>query len=328
MTAQSDWDMATQHAIYSTANVDRRDRVAFWCDLICDVFVNLDCANTGDDFFGTIQDRHVGQLQLSALESVKHSVIRSKYQIAKTSEDFFLVSMQLTGMGCLEQDGRTAVLGAGDWALYDATRWYKWRFEERFEQLVLKVPRDVLKEGLAFPEQLTARTINGASGMARVALDFVGSVLREAHTLAPHEIEHVSHNVIDVVSAALGHELTAQPVSSTTTKAAQLLRIKSHIVDHLRDAKLNRENIAASNGISVRYLNKLFESETNNITLWIRKQRLDRVARDLSDPKLFGRSISEIAYGWGFNNIPHFCRAFRDRFGRTPREYRTHPDNN
>ena len=35
--------------------------------------------------------------------------------------------------------------------------------------------------------------------------------------------------------------------------------------------------------------------------------------------------ISEIAYRWGFNDLSHFNKAFRERFGRTPGEWRNEP---
>jgi len=51
-------------------------------------------------------------------------------------------------------------------------------------------------------------------------------------------------------------------------------------------------------------------------------RRLDATRRDLCDPALAARSISEIAFAWGFNDAAHFSRAFRARFGRSPRELR------
>lgn len=33
-------------------------------------------------------------------------------------------------------------------------------------------------------------------------------------------------------------------------------------------------------------------------------------------------SITDIAFGWGFNSASHFARSFRDAFGMTPRDYR------
>ena len=42
----------------------------------------------------------------------------------------------------------------------------------------------------------------------------------------------------------------------------------------------------------------------------------------IADPAWRGHSMTEIAFGWGFNSAPHFTRTFRDRFGIPPREYR------
>ena len=309
-------------SVLTTDSVAPSDKEAFWRDLICDVFVQLECGNVGERFFGSIEDTQIADVQLSRVRSAQHDVLRSKRQIAKSADDFFLISLQVAGQGVVEQDGRTAVLRPGDFAMYDSTRRYELRFRNRFEQLVMKAPRSMLRNRLAFPERLTATPIRGSSGMARVAVEFLHSVAKEVGALEPHEVERVSHNVIDVMSAALGHNLVTQPVASTTSKAAQLVRIKVYISDNLRDPKLTRETVAAGNGISIRYLNKLFENEQTNVTLWIRDRRLDRIARDLADPELFGRSISEIAYSWGLNSIPHFCRVFREKFGVTPSAHR------
>jgi AraC-like DNA-binding protein len=34
------------------------------------------------------------------------------------------------------------------------------------------------------------------------------------------------------------------------------------------------------------------------------------------------RTISEIAYGWGFSGMTHFGRRFKAAFGSSPRDYR------
>jgi methylphosphotriester-DNA--protein-cysteine methyltransferase len=56
---------------------------------------------------------------------------------------------------------------------------------------------------------------------------------------------------------------------------------------------------------------------------WIKQARLDHCAADLSNPDLRERSITEIAFGWGFNDAAHFSRTFRAEFGMAPREYRS-----
>jgi transcriptional regulator GlxA family with amidase domain len=44
--------------------------------------------------------------------------------------------------------------------------------------------------------------------------------------------------------------------------------------------------------------------------------------RDLTDPAMRHRSISEIAFAAGFNDLSHFSRSYRARYGLLPRETR------
>jgi AraC family transcriptional regulator, positive regulator of tynA and feaB len=50
------------------------------------------------------------------------------------------------------------------------------------------------------------------------------------------------------------------------------------------------------------------------------ENRLEACRKALRDQP--GRSISEIAWGWGFNDLSHFTKSFRARFGLSPREWR------
>ncbi|MGD9922536.1 MAG: helix-turn-helix domain-containing protein, partial [Pseudorhodoplanes sp.] len=59
-----------------------------------------------------------------------------------------------------------------------------------------------------------------------------------------------------------------------------------------------------------------------SLNVWIWNQRLDGAKRDICDPALAGRTITEIAFGWGFNDAAHFSRIFRGRFGCSARELR------
>lgn len=54
--------------------------------------------------------------------------------------------------------------------------------------------------------------------------------------------------------------------------------------------------------------------------IWDR--RLERCREEIADPAMALRSITEIAHDWAFSDSQHFSRAFKQRFGMTPREYR------
>ena len=71
----------------------------------------------------------------------------------------------------------------------------------------------------------------------------------------------------------------------------------------------------------MRYLHQLFESQERTVCGWIRHQRLlmcDEALRNVADR----RSITEIAYQWGFGDQAQFSRSYRAHFGRTPSDTR------
>ena len=52
---------------------------------------------------------------------------------------------------------------------------------------------------------------------------------------------------------------------------------------------------------------------------WLTRKRLQRAQRFLETSR---KSISDITFETGFSNVSHFSRVFKDRFGRSPLEYR------
>ena len=50
--------------------------------------------------------------------------------------------------------------------------------------------------------------------------------------------------------------------------------------------------------------------------------RLDRCRKALGDPAQAHRTISDIAYAWGFSDMTHFSRTFRKAYGMLPTEHR------
>ena len=91
---------------------------------------------------------------------------------------------------------------------------------------------------------------------------------------------------------------------------------------HLSDPSLNCTLVSRAHGISIRYLNKLFEDDELSLSEWIWARRLEkaRVAIDCSPTT--GQSITQIAYDWGFKDPAHFSRAFKARYGRSPSAHR------
>ena len=104
--------------------------------------------------------------------------------------------------------------------------------------------------------------------------------------------------------------------------AALLYRLKAHIRAHLADLDLSLAETAAALGISPRYVNDLLSDEATSFQRHVLRERLAQCARDLASPMLAHRQVGEIAFAWGFNDLSHFGRVFREHYGASPREWR------
>jgi AraC-like DNA-binding protein len=107
-------------------------------------------------------------------------------------------------------------------------------------------------------------------------------------------------------------------------RAVELRRQIHHYVEtHLLESSLGPAEIAAAMGISVRHLHRLFLVTGSTLGEHIRSRRLKGCRTDLANPRMRERTITEIAFFWGFSDSAHFSHSFRKEFGISPRSFRT-----
>lgn len=98
-----------------------------------------------------------------------------------------------------------------------------------------------------------------------------------------------------------------------------LVRVRDYLdanIDHVQPL----QQLAELGGVHQTTLCRLFRRYYRcSVGEYIRKLRLERSAKDLSDPDL---TLAEIASASGFYDQSHFTNAFRRHFGVTPTEYR------
>jgi AraC-like DNA-binding protein len=310
--------------VLSTESVAPAERRAFWTDMVCDVFVQLECDTQRDvDFDGSIRSETLSTLEISEVRSQAQRVLRTPRQIAKASEDYFLVSIQTEGRGVVRQDGREALLMSGDFALYDSTRPYELRFDGAFAQTVLMLPGTQLRHAMTHTEAITASTVSGREGAGHLLINMIECLRRDAPQLRPESAAAVADSVGHILVAGLRTLPAAQRPGASDLARYHLARVKQHVQQHLADPGLNVGSIARAVALSPAHLHRLFaRSEDEPLAHYIWSRRLEACKRLLGDPGNARRSVSEIAFGLGFNDAAHFSRAFRARFGMSPREWR------
>lgn len=317
--------LSPQRKRLSTDEVAVGERFAYWLDMICAMYTRLECDRPGAGVFGQIEFSHLGALDLTELHSNVNLVRRTPSMIRGDAADACLIMIQRAGRGVVCQDGREARLVPGDFVMYDTTRPYELHFEDpRHEVIVVRVPRSELHPHVVNLQDLTATTVPGSCAAGNLLLTMIDTLRRDLDRLHPSSAIGVSEGITSIIAAGLRSLPGANIQRPSQLSAYHVARVKAYVMENLRNPELSIASIAGAMRVSPDHLARLFRGEPVPLSRWIWQQRLDACRRDLCDPRLAQRSVSEVAFSWGFNDATHFSRSFKEQFGLPPREWRQH----
>jgi AraC-like DNA-binding protein len=167
-----------------------------------------------------------------------------------------------------------------------------------------------------------ARRIPGETGLGAILFHLSTSLYNEAEDLTPDDGTSAIDSYLRILAACVAkRESVARGLSRLSELAA---RMKHYIDVHLTETALSPAEIASAMDISVRHVHRVFSHQGLTVADWIRAERLRRCRNDLCDPRLQSKSITEIAFFWGFNDSAHFSRAFKKQYRICPRAFRSH----
>lgn len=307
--------------LMSTDSVSPGERAHYWRDWIWQHFGGLESDLYGDTGFdGHMSTSRAGDVVMTKLEANRHRVVRTP-RLAKASDTSYLkIVAPWQGTAAVEQHGRQAWVQPGGWAIYDTTGSYEVANPERSEHLIVMLPKDQLTERGLRLDPLMGRHVGGSQGIARVALEAMRNTFQELPTMTPEAASGAGNMIMELVRLSL-QELAGRSTATSQLEAFKD-RIRDHISQNLRDPDLNLDRIAAALNCSKRHLHNAFADEENSLAHYILRRRLQACMRDLKNPALAGRTITDIALSWGFNNSAHFSRVFREHAGLAPSDYR------
>ena len=311
---------------YDTDDVAPQDRFAYWRESVCDSYVQLGCESENrTNFRGLINIARHSVVSISKVAGLSHTVERRKRDISSASDSYFLLSLQTAESSQVTQFAKTAHLRTGDMALYSSTDPYTLKLGNDFSKTVVQLPSAKLIERLPNAEMLTARKIDGQSGIGKLVRENVLAFAEHVNTANPVVQALLQDTLIDLIATGLAAH-GADKIELSSPEQHVMLRAKFFIRTNLGDPDLDRNRVASEIRMSVRRLNDIFAKEDTSISAFIRQMRLDNVANDLRDDRFQRHSISEIAFRHGFSNMQNFSTIFRAKFGQTPRSYRAQAD--
>jgi AraC-like DNA-binding protein len=272
-------------------------------------------------FQGSIETRKVGDLELSLFSSSSLSFAKFPIKNAHSDSRFCTVITQLEGMRSYSQNGTLVVLNPGDSTIIDSDLPWSSDCLDHCVRLYLRMPRRLMENRLRSAVIPSARRISGTTTLGGTLFHLANSLYRDADRVTCEEGAALIEAYFDILSACLGQRLPDYPASRNSTELCS--RIAKFIKEHLAEPTLGPAAIAAAVGISARHLHRLFAQNGRTVGGWIRERRLEQCRSDLADHRLRERSITDIAFCWGFCDSAHFSRSFKKQFGISPRAFRT-----
>jgi AraC family transcriptional activator of tynA and feaB len=293
--------------VFSTRDIHPRDRFASWHDVACHTIV--DHASSAEDrqsFHAELQAGPLADAGLILFENTPMAISHTRHHTAHANTEDLFFCRQFAGKFRLEQNGREVVLEPGDLFLIDPQLPYSGTFLPDSRLLILRLPRHLLEARIGRISELVAHGIKPLSPENRFTSGFLAMLPSQTDGLDLTTATIVRDQALDLVAVALGKIAGRASPSRTLV----LMKLRSAI-----EARL-------AAGVSVRYANAVLAEIDTSIMRLVLARRLERCRRALEDPLQARRTVSEIAYGWGFSDMTHFSRTFRAAYGLTPRDHR------
>lgn len=239
--------------------------------------------------------------------------------------DAVTVFVLFDGAGQIDVAAETAAVSPGDIYLLDTSR--KWRLElgTAFRACVIRFEKANFISRLMHTGKTDICKISSVSGVGKIALEFVESITSQITSLAAEDLDQMEDALSTMLVASLAHKEEEDGSHSTSMQLSHLRRICRTIEAKLTDPELSAIDIARSENLSARYLQKLFASAGTTFGEYVKKRRLDRCRIDLANNSLKHLTISELCFRWGFNDAANFSRGFHLEFGVSPKVYRSQP---
>ncbi len=306
----------------TTKGVGVAGRSRHWHEAIGKAYFPLDLSfRKPEAFDGELTMWELGQVSLSRLTSDALMYRRLPKHLQVSGPEEFLVTLPAKSEVRFSQAGKEVRANPGAFFIERSHEPYEFSHAEAADLWVMKLSNDMLGGRIRAPDRFCSLEFDATNGANGLFVDMVHLIPQRYDAMNDEARAIVGRQLVDLLALALQSDERVISSGGSTVRAAHLARIETFVRRYIDDPQLGPDDVAAGCGISVRYLHELLRDTNQTLGQWIRDQRLAAAQEDLADMR-DKRSIGEIAYARGFADQAQFSRAFRARYGITPKEAR------
>ncbi|PDS41233.1 hypothetical protein CO662_23210 [Rhizobium anhuiense] len=303
---------------FDTRNVAVNDRIDYWEERCAERVVGLHCTSMSESGLeARFEYCDFGSIKMIDIIGNQHVIERSPSLLRRFEKDSVFVTFLRKGSAFVNRAQSCTVLGEGDVVIYDTNRPYMHGFPSQMRHVIYEIPGADFRERFPRWELNEAVRFDALLNPSRIVSNALRELVETDLSRVETAAQRQSHGERLWKVLQTAHAFANGKVRSAYHTAVRE-RVRRFIEVHLHEPELCPTGIASEMGMSLRQLNRLFEGDANTLASLILTRRLQQCHADLARPGHYPKTVSEIAFNWGFRNLSHFSRRFRAEFGLSP----------
>jgi AraC-like DNA-binding protein len=307
---------------WTTDAVPAAERFGYWQRAVCEGLVGAETESPASaPFMARMAASRHADFGFATWAASGHSVVRPPRLARGDGGAPFFVSLQLEGesrYGANPCAPGALAVRQGEIAILNTGRPFRVVFPGEVSRVVAIVPRPLLRARVPWCEDIATMKLDNETPAADPLRAHLAAAGRNLAALDAPTAGAFLDNLVNLLALMLAP--AAAPAEAL--RRARRDALAAYVVRNLANPALAPRAAADALGISLRLVHRLFAESGTSFGRFLLERRLEACRRSLDDPAARERTISDIAFACGFNELSHFSRAFKAHFGEAPRRYR------
>lgn len=287
-----------------------------WRDVVGRRLLNLDFDPVSPEDFWAKVEPMAGPVRTATLRQSAGHTFRDQ-ELVRDGDDDFALAVSRGSRIRVDHRGQEIVLGPGDAAFLRSSSTGGLASAKPFSHCLVVFPAAELLRYAPDADRWVMRRIPAGAEALRLLMGYVAFVGRQPPQ-GPDARAMVRRHLFDAAMLVGAGSCDASGETDASLQALRLRAALDVIARRFSEPDVSVTSVAASVGISPRYLQRLFEGAGQSFTQHLSELRLRAAHALLQSADGRVRRITDIALGVGFSDISHFNRSFRRLFGETP----------
>lgn len=318
---------------YDTAYIHPSEQLAYWNEAICEVFTELKCERSNHNsqqshvakqgFYASLENWGLGRFNLAEVRSPSSLVQHTKQHVNQLNQEGLLLHLQTRGSSVNTQNDVQTVLQPGQFSMCVNTEPYQVDIHNYHEMLVVNIPLSNLRQHFSTLNMSRGISIDASNPLCQMIVNHIGTLWHNRlYQFDDTMLNSMTDTLLTLVSALVETSTKQNIIADTTIQKFHLLQIKNYIDEHLGSPDLSPGEVAKCTKLSPRYLRTLFHHMETTCSEYIMDKRLALAAEYLKSPVNHTQKVINVAFECGFKSPSHFNRAFKAKYGMTPKDYK------